>query len=164
MLRGMTGLVTRPLFSGLDMAGNVARSIRDAAMEDSAPTQRLRPPRFVSHMTPLAPYSVHDALGRCLAADVARGQFSQERFLACFHLAGLHEYIVLTHMRLLCVLSSGLQLPPYLHGVVALSDILLVQRYAAEPDTSHSLNQMNEQQHCLKNYRSSLPFICLVTE
>ncbi len=101
------------------------------SMDDSAPTQRVRPPRFVTHMTPLAPYNWHEALGRCLAADVARGQFCNERFIACFQLAGQHDFIVLTHLRLLRVFSSGLQSPPYLHSTLALGDILLVQRYGS---------------------------------
>lgn len=128
LMLGISGSITRPLLSGLEMSGNIARSIRDTVMEDSAPSQRLRPPRFVTHMTPLAPYNWHEALGRCLAADVARGQFSRERFLACFQLAGLLDFIVLTHVRLLRILSSGLQAPPFLLGTTALNDILLLQR------------------------------------
>ncbi|KAK9859292.1 hypothetical protein WJX84_004797 [Apatococcus fuscideae] len=133
ILLGISGSITRPLVSGLEISGNVARSIRDAVMDDSAPSQRVRPPRFVTHMTPLAPYNWHEALGRCLAADVARGQFSRERFLACFQLAGLHDFVVLTHMRLLRILSSGLQAPPFLLGAVALRDILLMQRSLSQP-------------------------------
>ena len=128
VLVGVSGSMTRPLLSGLEMSGNIARSIRDAIMEDSAPSQRLRAPRFVTHITPLAPYNWHEALGRCLAADVARGQFSRERFLACFQLAGLHDFVVVTHVRLLRILSSGLQAPPVLLGTIAHSDIFLLQR------------------------------------
>ncbi|KAG9141648.1 hypothetical protein Leryth_015341 [Lithospermum erythrorhizon] len=107
---GVTGLVTRPAASILEVTGKTAQSIRNRSRSHLASQRfRVRLPRALSSESALRAYSWEEAIGTSILAEADEGmKLRDETLIMCKTLKQGGRFVVITYRLILVVSCSSL--------------------------------------------------------